>query len=443
MEFSKEDVQFLANYLFNVDLTPSQTEIAYEVAFSNNKRVIINSYTRHGKTFSTAVGILLYILFNENKKIRLIAPIHEQATILRNYIAELIIKNKIFIDLLDIKVPIELSIKKEVSKSRITFKNNCELVILSAQGEADRLLGWGGDLIVIDESCLIDYEVYKTKISRMLGDSPNSKLVEISNPWHKQNQFYEHWISTDFKKIHIPYTLGLSENRISQEFINEQKKLLSPLEFKILYEAEFPEQSEDALFNYEVIKKSINLFNLNEGKYYIGVDVARFGNDLTVATIIQINNNQLEVKEIKSWEKTDTMISSQKIIELIQQYNPEYIIVDDTGVGGAITDRLTQLGYPVYPINFGNSAINPHFLNMKTEIFFNLSNLFTEQRLSIIENNELISQLVKMRYELTTNGKIKINDNQNKSPDYADSLALACWATYLNINIDNLEIASM
>ena len=72
-------------------------------------------------------------------------------------------------------------------------------------------MGWGGDLVILDESCLITEEVYRSKISRMLGDNPDSMLVEIGNPWNRLNQMWKHWNDPIFTKFHIPYTLSFSK----------------------------------------------------------------------------------------------------------------------------------------------------------------------------------------------------------------------------------------
>jgi len=428
-----EDVSFLSNFMFGISLTPSQEEIVRDISFSKSKRVVISSYTRHGKTLSTAIGIMLYIFINPGRKIRWIAPLASQSAICRNYFAELAIKSPMFLDLMDINVDSkEDRLKKEVSKTRMTFKNGCELMFLSAEGDANRLLGWGGDKIIIDESCLIDYEIYRAKISRMLGDSPDSELVELGNPWNKYNQFWEHWNDPGFTHIHISYKTGLKENRISTEFVEEQRKLLTPLEFKILYEAEFPDEATDALFSQKAIEYATTKGKLKEGKIYIGIDVARFGADLTVATVIKLKDNEISVEAIHSWGKADLMATADRISNLSDELSPELILVDDTGLGGGCTDRLNQLGYSVYPINFGEKSPHKRYANMKTEIFMNLSVILTEKRISIPNHKELKNQMLKMRYEISSGAKISIVDNQDKSPDYADSLAIACYSAMLD-----------
>jgi len=67
------------------------------------------------------------------------------------------------------------------------------------------------------------------------------------------------------------------------------------------------------------------------------------------------------------------------------------------------------------------------FLNKKAEMYWNMRTLFEEGRISIPKHRTLISQLAKMKYELTSSGKIRIIDPEDKSPDFADSLCLGLY----------------
>jgi hypothetical protein len=63
-------------------------------------------------------------------------------------------------------------------------------------------------------------------------------------------------------------------------------------------------------------------------------------------------------------------------------------------------------------------------MNLKSQRWWKLRELFEHDLISIPNNPKLISQLSQMRYEFTPVSKIKIIDPEGKSPDYADSLML-------------------
>ena len=482
-----KNVRFLCKFYFGETLTAKQCEIIKAICFKESKRILILSLTRYGKSYSVAMAVLLYILFNPGKKIGLIAPVHTQTSILRNYIAGFAVRHEKFMELIEMDVVGIERLKKEVSKNRITFKNGCSLQVLSAEGAATRLMGWGFDLVIVDESCLIDMEVFNQKISRMLGDSDKSMLVEIGNPWNRDNHFYQHWLDPGFLKIHVGWQEALAEGRISQEFLEEQRKILTKNEFMILYEAQFPEESEDALLRTVWIEEALKrrfdwdapfrkeqelrallqariaagegesslvpvLEKLGYGasaayemvlnvkqkarqelikvpKVVMGVDVAEMGLDSTVITVARAFEGRLELIDVQWWDKKDTMVTAGKVDELAKKYKPGVINVDATGVGSGVAARLQELGWNARAIKVGASATNDRnkarFSNLKAEYFWRMRDLFEQGQIAIVSKGKLVEQLALMRYEVGSTAKIRIVD-PDKSPDFADSLMLCC-----------------
>ena len=423
-----KNVFFLCKYHFKTDISDKQAEIIRAIMFKEHKRVIISAYTRYGKSWAVAQGILLYIWMNDNKRIRLIAPLMEQTTILRNYITQFMLESKEIRSLLEIDAQADERIRSETSKSRITFKNRCELKVLSAEGEARRLMGWGGDLIIVDESCLIDGEVYRQKISRMLGDTPDAMLVEIGNPWHRNNHFYEHWCNGNFRKIQIGWEIGLEEGRITEEFVTEQKRILTPMEFKVLYEADFPDEADDQLIRKEWIDKALFVYdNEIHSDEIAGLDVAEFGIDRTVLTIGYYIGDTFKVREIFDWVKRDTMETVGWTTKYVTQ--DTQINVDSIGVGSGVFARLTELRYNTTSFKASESPINlvaekSRFLNKKAETYWMLRDMFEAGIINIPNHPQLVKELLAMTYTITSAGKIKIIDPP-KSPDFADSLMIA------------------
>ncbi len=420
--------------IFNVQPTPGQMDIIESIALKSHlKRVVISAYTQYGKTWSIAIGILLYIWLQENdgKKIDVVAP-NEQSKILGDYIAKLIAGCPVL-------GPSPLkktnrkreTLKKEVSRKHLTFTNDCELRILSAQGPAERLMGHGTDLLVIDAACLIDPEVYRSKISRVLGDSPDTKLVETGNPLNKNNQMWEHWTDPNFKKIHVPYTVGLEEGRVSEDVIEEQRRELDSTTFKVLYKAEFPDTVEQGLIRHSWKEKAVQRdpFDLKESQEIVGIDVAEFGEDKTVITTTKQLNNKVNVTKVESWERLDTTETADKIADHLEGH--EYLVVDAIGVGSGVASRLKQKGFQVNAMKVNKSPTNEkhRFTNKKAQYYWKLRGLFEDGRIQLKEDmknkDKLEKQLSQIQYEFNSKEKIKINDPR-KSPDYAGSLMLAC-----------------
>jgi len=143
------DANFLAKQLFpNVpaaqNMTPTQAYIARLIAFSEHQRLNISAYTRYGKTQTVAIGISEFILLNKHKKIKFLGPESEQAGLIREYISELILDCEPLLNIAELDAKGALRLKKEASKTRLTFTNGCEYRVISLHGKGMSAMGHGG-----------------------------------------------------------------------------------------------------------------------------------------------------------------------------------------------------------------------------------------------------------------------------------------------------------
>ena len=417
--------------IFGYELTEGQVEIVSKLINPRFKRLIISAMTRYGKSRMAAIGTLLYILRNENKNIALIAPTHDQTSILRNYIAEIIAEYPVLGELVDAPTEADITrLKKEASKRRVTFKNGCELRTLTAHGSGKSLMGFGADLIILDEVCLIDDDVFKSRISRMLGDDPeNSKLVELLNPWHRENFAYQHWQSDNFEKIHIDWRQAMDEGRTTQSWVDEQREMLSNYHFTVLYESHFPEQSEDGLFQYSWIQDAKHTpIEIKDPEHIWSLDVAEGGEDYNVLTFTEQKDNEVIIKEQKAWDEADTMKTVKKVKS---EYNkavekPDAIRVDGIGIGKGVCDRLKEMGLPALEIKVSKKANKKEeFRNLKAEAYWQMRDAFEKGNVYLQGDlKDFENEVMQITTDRTAGGRLKIID-PSKSPDYADSAMLA------------------
>jgi hypothetical protein len=412
-------------------LKDGQLKIVGSVLDPQVKRLIVSAVTQYGKTRAVAIGVLLYILVNENKRILFIAPTIDQTNIIRNYVSEHIAASHQLASL--VNKPRRSSpedLKNEMSKKRLTLKNGCEIITLTAHGAGEepgkQLMGFGGDVIVVDEACLILDEVYRKRIKRMLGSNPNSKLIILVNPWHRRNFAFRAWRNPKFKKIHIDWRQAVSEGRVTEEFIEDMRQELSDYEFKVLYESEFAEDSEDSLIRWDWIQralvKKVEFSGATQTVW--GLDVAEQGKDLTVLTRAQTDGVHYAVIGQQHIQERETMPTANHVAAIVPK--DEALHVDSIGVGAGVYSRLSEMGHRAISIRVSMSPTceEDRYLNEKSQRFWKLRTIFEQDLISIPNNPHLISQLSQMRYEFTSAGKIRIVDPEGKSPDFADSLML-------------------
>lgn len=147
-------------------------------------------------------------------------------------------------------------------------------------------------------------------------------------------------------------------------------------------------------------------------------------------------------ENIRHYKGKDTM---KTVGEAIAMFNTlwflkefDYFIVDDTGVGGGVTDRLRELGYNVIAVNNAESAKDSEtFRDIKAEIYWALRQAFIDWKIKIYDVDRLIKDMSNIKYDYTSNWKIFIKSKKDMkkegqdSPDFSDALALAFYGTQI------------
>lgn len=111
------------------------------------------------------------------------------------------------------------------------------------------------------------------------------------------------------------------------------------------------------------------------------------------------------------------------------------IRIDDTGVGGGVTDRLKEVvaenDYPidVIPINFASKG-NAEYVCIISVMYGHFKDNCLEF-VALPDDEDLIAQLSVRKYQINSDGRIKIEpkkamkDRGLKSPDRAEAVVMA------------------
>lgn len=491
----KKDVKFLVKQLFpNVtaaqNITPKQCIIVRKIAFDESRRISLSAYTRWGKTQTVAIAVALYILLHKNKRIKFIGPSIELAGLIRDYMAELILDCEPLLSMADLESTGKQRLKKEASRNRLTFSNGCEYRVVTAHGKGFAAMGHGGDLVIMDEAALISRESY-AKITRMLGDDPeNSILVELMNPWDRDTKAFDHSINPLFDRIEIDYRMGIAEGRTTIQWIDEQREDISPLEFTVLYESKFPDESEDSIHSLKMIERAEkNKFYINEEimdllstiknnkkhteddiknakkelqRYtrIISCDPAEMGLDETVIKQGAAQDNKyFEVLDMYSEFKSDPMELVGKLMKRAREFIgfvcPGEIHIDRVGIGSGAFSRLRELkreygmdNLTIVGCHNGETPISTvkeknknkksrhkrkgEFVNKKIENNWRLRDLLFDNSISLYsitkheKYSKLKTQLLAMKWRINSS-ELKEFVKPDDSPDFNDALVYLIW----------------
>lgn len=275
--------------------------------------------------------------------------------------------------------------------------------------------------------------------------TPGSKLVMIGNPTRLKGYFYDsfHKDKKRWKRVHVS---------------SEKAKMVSPqwLEYmrtkygedsntyKIRALGEFPTEDEGAVIPHYLAEEARYREVIDNNLYEVvwGVDVARFGDDRT-ALAKRKGDRQLE--PVRWWRN----LSVTEVAEVVrEEYEeivtskpflvPACINVDVVGLGAGVFDILNDRGLPVVPVNASESASTKHqFMRKRDELWFACRTWLETRRVAFcFDDEELIDELTLPRYEVTEQGKKKVESKRElkargeASPDLADAWILTYASGY-------------
>lgn len=448
VEKTQEYYQRLVSGIFLNDkgesfkMTGGQADIFRLIVDPDILRVAIKTYTQYGKSDVASMAVA-HLLSERIEKILIIAPSTEQARIIMNNVIQHLFDFPTITAMLDYEGSLEI-LKRERSKKRLTLKHGSEVFILTANArevsaEARNIMGFGATIIIIDESPLIPDVMYG-KILRMAGSANRTrKIIQLGNAFDSVH-FRKAFKSKRYFHLTIDYKQGIEEGRIKESFIEEAKENMTPLEFKILYESEFPKEGAvNSLIPADWVELAIEQ-KVSAGEKRGGLDVARFGDDKTV----YCSKNGGYARFHKT-EHKDTMEVVGWARNIIDDEKPDKTAVDTVGIGSGVFDRLNEAKVSVSDVNVGASPmpvgdftekdIKKKFYNLKSQMLWALRDWFKpkdgKSDISIPNDPDLIKQLKEIRYNYDSAKRIKIESKEDmkkrigKSPDELDALMLA------------------
>lgn len=276
---------------------------------------------------------------------------------------------------------------------------------------------------------------------------PGSQIIVTFNRFNELDPVYVYFVQGNppntFHKL-VNYDVleraGLLSDVIKNE-IEADKAFPSLFAYKWLGEP--ISQSEAAILSRDSVLESMKRQIEGDGQFVFGVDVARMGSDRTVfwARKGLKTVNQKELTKLRTPQVCDQL---ERFIEQTVPKEPEEeqatydarirkleLKIDDTGVGGGVTDEMMKRGYNVTPINFGGRAKDHNkYNNVISEAWFELEEVIADVELPMMP--ELLMELTTRQWKQDNKGKRVVEakkdykDRGFKSPDLADA-CIICY----------------
>lgn len=446
-------------------LTSTQIQIVDIIARRLYPRTQLILPTQYGKSMSVADGVLLRAsLYKE--KWAIIAPTEDKARIIMDYIIDRIFDDDMFIAKLEYSGTKE-RLKQEHSKTRITFRGFGEVRVYTGnasntQATKKALMGFGAPNIILDESSLVNDELYAT-VKRMLGGTKDNFLLEIGNPFYR-NHFYRTWYGERYQKIYVDYIKALAEGRYTLDYISEMQ---DEAFFDVLYECKFPEADEvlpngyrrlvsdlvvdDAMvdelpqWNYKKGEDGQIVHNkwdkpIIDDQPLLGVDVAGTGINKCKFVLRFPKHN---IAFVAATSDSDDLDEVADIAErLIREWNiDDYrTIIDAGGVGHGLPAIMKSRGYLVKPVLFGEKdsgsfKVPKSFINIRAWMYWEARTWLRKEGGKLLRDNGFL-ELKLINYKQSSSLRTQIEPKEEmikrlaqegvkvESPDTADAFIL-------------------
>jgi hypothetical protein len=293
-------------------------------------------------------------------------------------------------------------------------------------------------LVLFDEATGVDAGIWDSAEGNAV--SPEDRFLAIGNPTDPTSKFKEVcdsglWNVVEISSENHPNVLErriVIPGAVTHGWVQERLEKYGGRDSD-LYRArvlgKWPKAGSDVLIPTALVEAARARWVAPAGRPdAAGCDVARYGADETVVIAIGDGGHPWEPE---ARHGQDLMATAGQLRAL----NARRTYVDDTGVGGGVTDRLAELEVPVHGENFGEAARDSErFVNRRTELWWGAREALQAGRVSVPPDPALAADLSSVKYSFDSRGRIKLESKDElkkrlkRSPDRGDAYVLAVAA---------------
>jgi len=416
-----------------IELDEWQKEI---IAHDGN--CLLNSGRQIGKTYVYAVKAALYMIAHPGCKIICVSLTEDQAQLIIIMILDYLERNH--------KSEVAKG-KRKPAKNWIYLKNKSHVIARPVGNTGDAVRGFTGNVLIVDEASRMPEDMWiAAKPTLMttggqiwMSSTPHGKEGYYFQCYQNKENRYKVWQknSEDViseRPLSISWTLNQREKAL--QFLADEKKSMTFAQYGQEYMGLFLDDIRQ-VFPDDLIRKCMVLKRPNTidktKKHYLGVDIARMGEDESTFEIMERKGDRLRHVESQITKKTLTTKTTERILELDRLWNFKQIFIDDGGMGVGVFDQLLaapQTSRKTVAINNADRPLTRDEKKrkrvIKEEMINNMLMMMEKGNCLLLDDPEIFTSLKSMQYEIDVNTKkTKYFGNYTH---IADGLWRACWA---------------
>lgn len=344
---------------------------------------------------------------------------------------------------------------KKPTKNKIELTNHSTIIARPVGNTGDAVRGFTGDVLILDECSRFAEFIFTASKPTLL--TTGGKIWMCSTPFGKKGYFWEAYQNKNgrFKVIEANSWDVMHERPISEvwtqekkdaaiRFLEDEQRDCSRLQFAQEYLGQFVEDlnqffSDELIQQVCILKKRTGPI-MHQKQYYLGVDIARMGEDKSSFEILdKINSETIEQVESITTSKTKTTDTFDEIIYLDNAYNFIKIGIDagSGSLGVGILDFLlrSQVKRKVTALNNLSRQIDYSGKKKKTlmkeDMYQNMLAMLQSNILKLLDDDNVRLSLKSIQYEyINEKGKltsIRIFASHHTYSDICEGLIRAAW----------------
>jgi hypothetical protein len=444
-------------------LRPLQEDIIVECLMERNDdkqtKLAILAPRGSGKSFALSVAVTIYMFFNRFRDlVFILAPTEDQASLIFNYVYRHFADNAFLNGL--------VANYRFHNKPNITLKGGTIMrrapLAPSNQGQAIR--GQHPTFLVVDESPLIDDKLFIDNVEPAIVAN-KAPFINLGTPKSKDNHMYRYLYddgyADTFKRLHYTWRDAVKKGDAYSAPYTDEEMLDKMTEWgedsiywRTEYECEFVESVAN-VFNPEKIKGCYDDYELtrldggNKGgtNITVGVDIGKSVNSTVISAWSLEKSTQENIARLIYVEEInartgghDIPYQRQRIMDVTNELGANRLIVDCTGIGGAVEQDLRlaciDAGVHFVPFIFTGGP-----KGTKTQMYRDFVSYVQQGRVKVPNPENLNADMAKLIHKWTkehidleytmdvANKTEKIAAPSGKHDDYCDSSAMAIHAT--------------
>ena len=411
-----------------------------------------------GKSYALSVAVTIYMFFNRFRDlVFILAPTEDQAALIFNYVYRHFADNAFLNGL--------VSNYRFHNKPNITLKGGTIMrrAPLAPTNQGQAIRGQHPTFLVVDESPLIDDKLFIDNVEPAIV-SNKAPFINLGTPKSKDNHMYRYLYddayADTFQRMHFTWRDAIKQGDAYSAPYDEQEMLEKMTEWgedsiywRTEYECEFVE-SVSNVFTPEKIKNCYDDYLLNTldgvvsgSNITVGVDIGKSVNSTVISAWSLEKTDKENVARLIYIEEInartgghDIPYQRRRIMDVVERLGATRLIVDCTGIGGAVEHdlRLASLEVGVHFVAFVFTG-GPK--GTKTQMYRDYQSFIQQGRVRVPNPQGLVGEEAKMMHKWTrehmdleytmdiANKTEKISAPSGRHDDYCDSAAMALHAT--------------